>query len=139
MNRRMPVLLILLWAFSACRPSSRSAKSYDQIRAMVSGKTASEVRRLLGPPNKREALLLGDERWVWWDYTYLSGDNYPPKFQDRVVDLEITFENYSPASGLRDAKVDLRVTEPYGVDYSFSEAESDDHSQSLNKKFRNST
>jgi hypothetical protein len=105
---------------------------------MVSGKSASEVRRLLGPPNKREALLLGDERWIWWDYTYLGGEKYSPEFRGRVVHLEITFENSSSAIGVRDAKAELRVSEPYGVGFSFPEGEGDNRLSPLNKSTSNS-
>ena len=41
---------------------------------MVSGKTEAEVEKLLGTPDHYEKLLFGDERWTWWNYTYLGKD-----------------------------------------------------------------
>jgi hypothetical protein len=120
----------------ACGPSAKSKRSYDQIREMVSGKTASEVKRLLGPPNRREALLLGDERWIWLDYTYLGGEQYPPKLRGRIVHLEITFESLSSASEVRNAKAELRVSEPYGVGFSLPGTDAEVQVLPLNKELR---
>lgn len=87
---------------------------------MVAGKTAAEVQRLLGDPDFRESLLLGDERWTWWDYTYLGGVNYPPEVRGKVVHLEITFEN--PASEAKGrSSSGWRVSQPYGVGFTLAD------------------
>jgi hypothetical protein len=96
---------------------ARSDKSFDEISRLVSGKTAAQVTALLGEPDSRQSILSDNERWVWWNYTYLGGEQYAPEFRDRVVHLEITFVRSrarSPAS--RDT---WRVGSPFGVSYSF--------------------
>jgi hypothetical protein len=104
-------------ALSACTPAAKSDKSFDQIRELVSGKTASEVARLLGPPDTTENLLLGDERWTWWNYTYLGGEKWAPEVRGRVVHLKITFGG--PAVDSQGGSKDpLRVSEPFGVAFS---------------------
>lgn len=100
----------------ACRPSARSSRSYDQIRDLVAGKTAAEVERLLGQPDARETIL-DEARWVWWNYTFLDGDQYAPEIRGQVVHLEILFRN--PGSARKTAPLDLwRVDGPLAVSYS---------------------
>ena len=124
-------------ALDACSPSAKSEKSFDQIRILVTGKTAGEVKKLLGPPDHVEKLLLGDERWVWWNYTYLAGQSWEPKIRGKVVHLEITFENpsYEQQEVASEAKLEPRVSEPYGVGFVFPEAD-ETRAPSLNKTVR---
>jgi hypothetical protein len=104
---------------------------------LVAGRTAADVKKLLGPPDHVEKLLLGDERWVWWDYTYLAGRSWAPEVRNKVVHLEITFENPSPdrEDGATKAKLEPRVSEPYGVAYVLPSSE-DARASSLNKTTR---
>jgi hypothetical protein len=104
------LLLSVLAGLLACRPGARSSQSYDQIRELVTGRTATEVERLLGKPDLRETVL-DDQRWVWWNYTFLDGDQYAPEIRGQVVHLEITFQA-PPTPG-----VDARVG-PLSVSYS---------------------
>jgi hypothetical protein len=130
------MIALLCLAQGACGPRARSEQSFDQIRERVSGKTAAEVKRLLGPPDKTEQLLLGDERWVWWNYTYLGGKDWAPEFRGRVVHLEITFEGPEFASQAGNSNAQWRVSEPYGVGFSIPGGEDQTRSLSLNKKAR---
>jgi hypothetical protein len=110
-----------LLGLAACRPGAKSGRSFDQIQQLVAGKTAAEVAAILGPPNARQALLADDERWVWWNYTYLDGANYAPEIRGQVVHLEITFESPSLASTAEVAPVpqeQWRVSGPLAVSYS---------------------
>jgi hypothetical protein len=75
-----------------CCHTSRSSRSFDQIRDLVKGKTAEEVMSLLGPPDSRQPFPLGDEEWIWWNYTYLGGQDYAPEVRGKTVHLQITFE-----------------------------------------------
>jgi hypothetical protein len=120
-NRFSYLLLGLTCLAIACSPAARSDKSYDQIRKLVAGKTAAEVERLLGPPDSRETLLLGDERWVWWNYTFLAGEKYPPEVRGKVIHLEIVFENPFSQSGRR-PRAAWRVSQPYGVGFTLPES-----------------
>ena len=119
-NRCHYLLVGLVCLAIACSPSARSDKSYDQIRMLVAGKTAAEVERLLGSPDSRETLLLGDERWIWWNYTFLAGEKYPPEVRGKVIHLEIIFEK--PAQQPRyGSQSTWRVSQPYGVGFTVPE------------------
>jgi hypothetical protein len=117
------LLLVLcaasLLGLAACgRPAARSGRSFDQVQKLVAGKTAAEVATLLGPPDSRQELLADDERWVWWNYTYLDGANYAPEIRGQVVHLEITFESPSLVSATPVPREQWRVSGPLGVSYS---------------------
>jgi hypothetical protein len=126
--RRVTLFLLVaasLLGLVACRPGARSARSFDQVQKLVAGRTAAEVAALLGPPDARQALLADDERWVWWNYTYLDGANYAPEIRGQVVHLEITFESPSLVSEGSGAvavasvpREQWRVSGPLGVSYS---------------------
>jgi hypothetical protein len=119
-NRKLSLILIFgSMALTACSHSAKSQKSFDEIRGLVAGKTATEVKQLLGPPDNVDKLLLGDERWVWWNYTFLEGKKWAPEMRGKVVHLEITFEGPSFEREGREvvAKAEPRVSEPYGVGY----------------------
>ena len=109
------ILAILLAVILACRSGShrpRSDKSFDEICRLVSGKTTREVEAILGKPDTQQKLQLGDWRWVWWNYTVLKGDNYPPEVRDRPVHLEIMF---SSQAAVPDSQ--WRVAGPLAVSY----------------------
>lgn len=114
------ILAVVCFGLVGCSPSarSRSAKSFDEIRAMVAGKTEAEVEKLLGDPDRREKLLIGDERWIWWNYTYLEGRDWAPEIRGKVVHLEITFAEPLIAAMRGDEPSRWRVGEPYGVGFS---------------------
>ena len=118
MKRYVPSLLALLLSLlAACNSSPRSDRSFDQIRDMVQGKTASEIEGILGAPDSRQPLLLGDERWLWWDYTYLGGKDYRPEVRGQVVHLQITFRNPSIASSSKPSYSEWRVLDPQDVSF----------------------
>ena len=114
----LPALLALAVLAACGHRAARSDKSFDQIRGLVSGKTAAEVAALLGKPDSRKSILIDDERWVWWNYTVLDGDEYPPDMRGRVVHLEITFSRPPEAQSGSGREV-WRVSNPFGVSYSF--------------------
>jgi hypothetical protein len=107
---------LALWLH--CGASSpKSRHSFDEIRQIVAGKTAREVATLLGKPDSREQLLTNDERWIWWNYTTLDGDQYAPEVRGQIVHLEIIFE----APGGADPtlpRTEWRVNGPLAVSYS---------------------
>lgn len=116
-------ILITLVFFLACgQEGPKSRKSFDDIRGMVTGRTAAEVESLLGEPDSRQPLVLSGERWVWWDYTYLDGKNYPPGMRGQVVHLEIIFERAGNAVGSAKAALsELRAADPLSVSYTISQ------------------
>ena len=101
----------------ACRPRAKSDKSYDQICTMVAGKTEAEVAKLLGKPDRLDDLPYGEERWTWWNYTYLAGKSWAPEVRDKVVHLEITFAAPLVTTVSASDRLSWRVSEPYGVGY----------------------
>jgi len=118
-----------------CAPAAKSTKSFDEIHNLVAGKTAGEVQQLLGPPDHIEKLLLGDQRWVWWNYTYLDGQSWAPEVRGKIVHLEITFENPSSEREAGGTKAEPRVSDPYGVAYVIPGGE-EARASSLNKTTR---
>ena len=118
-RKNLPLLLLsLVLALLACRPSSRSQRSYDQIRELVTGKSGAEVEFLLGKPDVRENVL-DDQRWIWWNYTFLDGDQYAPEIRGQIVHLEITLQRPAPSSG--DTVLPIaqwRAAGPLSVSYS---------------------
>lgn len=102
---------------------------------MVSGKTEAEVEKLLGTPDHYEKLLFGDERWTWWNYTYL-GKDWRPEVRDKIVHLEITFAAPIVAAAGQEERSKWRVSEPYGVGFSFAGDEDENLPSPLNKNTR---
>jgi len=74
---------------------ARSSKSFDEIHRLVAGKVAEEVVGLLGEPDSRQPIFGADEKWIWWNYTFLDGNDYPPEVRGHVVHLEIIFKKTS--------------------------------------------
>lgn len=110
--------LLFLSCWAACGPSPESDQSFDQICERVKGRTAAEVESILGAPDVREEILQGDERWIWWNYTFLDGNNYPPEMRGRIVHLEILFQNPSDQKGRRPSYSEWRISDPLAVSYS---------------------
>lgn len=118
---KLPTFLlffVFVLLFSHCRHVERLEKSFDQIHHLVEGKTASEVEDLLGPPDIRQEILVGDERWVWWNYTFIDGVDYAPEVRGQVVHLEITFRNPAAPGESRLPYSQWRIVSPYGISYS---------------------
>ena len=111
------MLFCNLCVWIACSPTARSRYSFDQICERIEGKTASEVINLLGAPDYQKQSDLGDEKWLWWNYTVLDGDSYAPEIRGQVVHLEVTFSkpHQSPESSL--PRSQWRVRKPFGVSY----------------------
>ncbi len=107
---------LLVLAFACDKTSARSDRSFDQIRELVAGKSAAEVAALLGEPDTRQSVLVGDERWIWWNYTFLDGEDVPPEVRGQVVHLEITFERSPNPSASGESA--WRISGPLGVSYS---------------------
>ena len=114
---RCSVAILVLGLLAACHGSPRSNKSFDQIRVLVLGKSASEVEEILGPPDSRQPLLLGDERWIWWNYTYLGGQDYSPEIRGQTVHLQITFANPDLSGRDRPPYSRWRIEDPLSVSY----------------------
>ena len=102
--------------FSGCHEASpRSARSYDEIQQLVAGKTAAQVLRLLGEPDSRQIVLDADERWIWWNFTYLEGKDYPPETRGTVVHLEILFKNPRRTRGEHSPYSEWLIDDVFGV------------------------
>jgi hypothetical protein len=56
----------------------------DEAEEVVSDLTQLRTVGLLGKPDLRE-IVLDDQRWVWWNYTFLDGDQYAPEIRGQVV------------------------------------------------------
>ena len=101
-------------------PRAKSEKDFDEIREMVKGKTSSEIERMLGEPDSKQEMTSTAQRWIWWNYTYLRGPDYPPEWHRKVVHLEIILEpdgwaGVAPAA----SPGELRASNPFGINYSF--------------------
>lgn len=110
------LFLILL---AACNSQhAKSVNDFDRIREMVKGRTSSEVEKILGKPDSKQEMLSSGERWIWWNYTFLGGNNYPPELRGKVVHLEIIFEPDDRAGVARVSSLsELRASGPFGVSY----------------------
>ena len=128
-------LTLVICIQGACRPRAKSDKSYDQICKLVAGKTEAEVARLLGQPDRLDKLPYGEERWTWWNYTYLAGQSWAPEVRDKIVHLEITFVGPIVAPVGIQERSTWRVSEPYGVGYVIPD-NSESPPPSLNKNLR---
>lgn len=112
---------LLLIVLAGCRGlKARSERSFEEIQALAQGKTAEQVLKLLGEPDSRQVILDADERWIWWNYTFLDGRDCPPELRGRVVHLEIVFRNPGaserPPAGRRPYS-EWRVDDAFGIAY----------------------
>lgn len=125
MASKMGILVLslglLLIGLPACRgPQARSNRSFDEIQALARGKTAEEILRLLGEPDSRQTVFDADERWVWWNYTFLDGKDCPPEMRGRVVHLEVVVRSpVLPEFARTDRRPysEWRVDDAFGITY----------------------
>jgi hypothetical protein len=112
-------LYLLLCLFTACNyQRAKSENDFNKIREGVKEKTPDEVERMLGKPDSKQVMLSSGERWIWWNYTSLEGQDYPPELRGKVVHLEIIFQpDDSPGIARAASPSELRVSEPFGVSY----------------------
>jgi len=96
----------------------RWKQSFDQIQRQMTGKTEVEVEQILGKPDSRESRLVDDDVWIWWDFTYLDGEQYAPEVRGQVVHLEITFDKPPGAAGRDRPHAGWRVAGPFSVNFS---------------------
>src|SRR5437764_2804707 len=117
--KKLPVLLsaiLLALCLGGCHTTPRSERSFDEIRRMVQGKTTSEIEALIGPPNTRQTSELGTERLIWWNYTFLGGQDYSPEVRGKIVHLQIVFADPITESD-RPLTLNRRVVDPMSVSY----------------------
>jgi hypothetical protein len=111
----------LLAGFGGCGGlKARSDRSFDEIQSLAQGKNAEQILRLLGDPDSRQVVFDDDERWIWWNYTYLDGRDCPPEMRGRVVHLEIVFKHPKTAGAVPAGRLPYsqwRVDEPFGITY----------------------
>ncbi len=125
MASKTTILLVgvaLLVATGGCRgPRARSDRSFSEIQALAEGKTAEQILQLLGEPDSRQVVFDADERWIWWNYTFLDGKDCPPEMRGRVVHLEIVVKN--PVRSLENVRAgrcpysEWRVDDAFGITY----------------------
>jgi hypothetical protein len=112
---------MLITATGCQAPKARSGRSFSEIQALARGKTAAQILQLLGEPDSRQVVFDADERWVWWNYTFLDGNDCPPEMRGRVVHLEIVIKNpvrsIEKASAIRRPYSEWRVDDAFGVTY----------------------
>jgi hypothetical protein len=122
------ILLAQLALSGGCwERQARSARSFDQIRQLVPGKTASQVMAMLGAPDAREQVTSREERWIWRRYTFLDGEQYAGAVRGQVVDLLIVLAGpeaprvrlHAPAPRLP-ATLTRRVRDAFAVSYSIA-------------------
>lgn len=111
-------LLALGVGAAGCRGAhARSERSFDEIQALVRGKTADQLLHLLGEPDSRQMVFDADERWIWWNYTFLDGADCPPEMRGRVVHLEIVVRNPERTHGSRRPYSEWLVDDAFGITY----------------------
>jgi hypothetical protein len=117
MNSARWWIVLALLIVGCSTPGSRSGKSFDEIRRLIAGKSAGEIVQVLGEPDTRQEIFNSDERWIWWNYTYLDGSDFPPEVRGHVVHLEIVFRNPAPRHEGRRPYSDWRIDEALGVSF----------------------
>lgn len=115
---------LLLIVLAGCRGlKARSERSFEEIQALAQGKTAEQILGLLGEPDTRQVVFDADERWIWWNYTFLDGRDCPPEMRGRVVHLEIVIRNPIRSLSLKATNAgrrpysEWRVDDAFGVTY----------------------
>jgi len=109
--------LLLLGAAGCGGTRARSNHSFGEIQTLARNKTAEQLLKLLGEPDSRQIVFDADERWIWWNYTFLDGKDCPPEMRGRVVHLEIVVKN--PVRTLNGEKVSRRPYSEWRVDDAF--------------------
>lgn len=111
-------LLILGAGAVGCHGSrARSERSFDEIQTLAHGKTAEQILQLLGEPDSRQVVFDADERWIWWNYTFLDGNDCPPEMRGRVVHLEIVIRNPERSHARRRPYSEWQVDDAFGITY----------------------
>lgn len=114
----MALLLLLGVGAVGCRgPHARSERSFDEIQTLARGKTAEQILQLLGEPDSRQVVFDADERWIWWNYTFLDGNDCPPEIRGRVVHLEIVIRNPERSHTSRRPYSEWQVDDAFGITY----------------------
>ena len=111
------VALLLIVAAGCLGPRARSNHSFSEIQTLAQGKTAEQILQLLGEPDSRQVVFDADERWIWWNYTFLDGKDCPPEMRGRVVHLEIVVKN--PIRSLETVHASRRPYSEWRVDDAF--------------------
>jgi hypothetical protein len=113
--------ILLLLGAAGCRGlRARSDRSFAEIQALARGKTGAQIVQILGEPDSRQAVFDGDERWIWWNYTFLDGPDCPPEMRGRVVHLEIVVRRPSspePPRAGRPPYSDWLVDDGFGITF----------------------
>jgi hypothetical protein len=109
--------ILLFLCLGGCYATPHSNRSFDEIRSLVQGKTAAEIETLLGPPNSKQTSALGDERWIWWNYTFLGGQDYSPESRGKIVHLQIVFSNPDPTVTEKPPYSKWQIVDPMSVSY----------------------
>ena len=108
-------MAMLLISAAGCQgPKARSNRSFSEIQTLAQGKTAEQILKLLGEPDSRQVVFDADERWIWWNYTFLDGKDCPPEMRGRVVHLEIVVKN--PTNSLKGERESRRPYSEWRVD-----------------------
>jgi hypothetical protein len=109
---------LFLAGLTACGgPHARSERSFPEIAKLVRGKTAEQVAGLLGEPDTRQPVFDAGERWIWWNYTFLDGSDFPPEKRGRVVHLEIVVRSPTTESTSRPSYAEWQVDDTFGITY----------------------
>lgn len=98
-------------------PRSRSSLSFDDIAARIATLNAAEIVTALGEPDSRQPVYLRDERWIWWNYTFLAGNDYAPEVRGQVVHLEVTLRNPAGTGHERPPYTRWHIAQPNGIAY----------------------
>ena len=110
-------LALLAIAVAGCRgPRARSERSFEEIQALARGKNAEKILHLLGEPDSRLEVFDAGERWIWWNYTFLDGKDFPPEMRGRVVHLEIVVRSPRLREGRRPYS-EWQVDDACGITY----------------------
>lgn len=108
----------VLWAVEGGGHSrARSQRSFADIADRIAGMSAAEVIADLGEPDSRQPLYVDEERWIWWNYTYLAGEDCPPERRGQVVHLEVLFRKPEGESGTRRRYSQWFIAQPFGIRY----------------------
>jgi len=115
----LAALALLLAAGSVgCHgPRARSERSFAQIESLARGKTAAQLLHLLGEPDSRQKVFGADERWIWWNYTFLDGRDFPPELRGHVVHLEIVVKRPAGPVEVRRPYAEWQVDDAFGITY----------------------
>ena len=111
------IALLLIGTGGCSGPRARSDRSFNEIQAQARGKSAEQILQLLGEPDSRQEVFDADERWIWWNYTFLDGKDCPPEMRGRVVHLEIVVKNPRQPQAGRRPYSEWRVDDAFGITY----------------------